>query len=158
MSRWRNTTDVLPPEGVSIVARWPDGATHHAILHQTPEAVIWEVEGDKETPPEAWRYAGHEAAGLMKANLVKSWWYPAMGLFVGGLIAMAAPLGGLLLIGGVLAVWILFSAFQSAGEAVAARRGGLSGLLLGAFVALAPMATIIAACLAFVVHLWRFYQ
>ena len=157
MSQWRATTEALPPEGAPVIARWPDGTTHRAILRYAPDAIIWEVDGEADGPPEMWRWPGREASGLLWAHLKRSAWHPLMGLAVSAAVGLVLPAAGLLLLALILLVWLVFALAQSLGEAVATRRGGASGQILGAVVSLGIMAALVAGWLAVLVHLWRMY-
>ena len=151
MPKWYPTANTLPPEGVPVLARWPEGAIYHATVRITPEAVIWEVEGEVEGLPVAWRVAEPEAPSLMKKNLAVAWWMPAMAILAGGMIFLAVPLLGLIIAAAILAMWLGYAVLQSAGEAIAARHG----VVLGAVVAMTPTLLALIVGLFFIIRTLR---
>ena len=151
MKDWTPVEDALPPDGTPVLGLWPDGATFPTHLMYTPDALIWDVDGDVDGPPIAWRPLPRQFFASMRADLGRMGWYLVWGLLAAGLIALAAPVWGLMLALIALGLWLYNALAQSLAEAVALGVGGQRGHLLGLVIAvgLALLPALVVGIIAF---------
>ncbi len=148
---WFDVSETLPPLDIPIIALWADEKEYQAVLRDTPEAIVWEVEGEPEGLPVAWRWAGGQTRGLLRKNLSMAWWMPAMAMISGLMFFAVSPILSFLVGGAILAMWLFYALIQSVGEAVAMRRG----VVLGAIVAMTPTLLALVVGLFFIIRVLR---
>ncbi len=133
--KWHDANEFLPPDGTPVLAQWSDGAIFRASVTYTPDAIVWEVDGDVDGPPVAWRPLRRQFFASMRADLGRMSWYLVWGLLAAALIALVAPIWGLMLALIALGLWLYNALAQSFAEAVALGVGGQRGHLLGLVIA-----------------------